>query len=148
MLQNEHFQSLVYRTFLKWVYCQRAFGTKNDVVSTSMRRNHVASTLIRRHCTSCTHWVLTQQNLILLEVLFEHCYMYSGYTVVFDKRQDIRGVARRKPGSTDFNIFSSELNVNGTLSKEASPFSIRVNSSKEKKLLLQRIVFPLRVDPI
>ena len=30
------------------IWCQ------NDVVSTSMRRNHVASTLIRRHfCTKC-----------------------------------------------------------------------------------------------
>ena len=29
---------------------------KNDVVSTSMRRNHVASTFIRRHFTSCARW--------------------------------------------------------------------------------------------
>ena len=34
-------------TFPVGIWCQ------NDVVSTSMRRNHVASTLIRRHFTSC-----------------------------------------------------------------------------------------------
>ena len=32
------------------IWCQ------NDVVSTSMRRNHVASTLIRRHFKSCARW--------------------------------------------------------------------------------------------
>ena len=32
------------------IWCQ------NDVVSTSMRRHHVASTLTRRHFTSCAHW--------------------------------------------------------------------------------------------
>ena len=36
---------------------QWAFGAKNDVVSTSMRRDCVASTLIRRHFTSCALWV-------------------------------------------------------------------------------------------
>ena len=30
---------------------------QNDVVSTSMRRHYVASTLIRRHFTSCARWV-------------------------------------------------------------------------------------------
>ena len=29
---------------------------QNDVVSTSMRRHHVTSTLIRRHFTSCARW--------------------------------------------------------------------------------------------
>ena len=32
------------------IWCQ------NDVVSTSMRRDHVASTLTRRHFTSCARW--------------------------------------------------------------------------------------------
>ena len=32
------------------IWCQ------NDVVSTSMRRHHVASTLIRRHFMSCARW--------------------------------------------------------------------------------------------
>ena len=34
------------------IWCQ------TDVVSTSMRRHHVASTLIRRHFTSCARWAI------------------------------------------------------------------------------------------
>ena len=36
-------------------------GCHNDVVSMSMRRHHAASTLIRRHFTSCARWVLRLQ---------------------------------------------------------------------------------------
>ena len=32
------------------IWCQ------NEVVSTSMRRSHVASTLLRRHFTPCARW--------------------------------------------------------------------------------------------
>ena len=39
------------RAFPVGIWCQ------NDVVSTLMRRNHVASTLIRRHFRSCARWV-------------------------------------------------------------------------------------------
>ena len=59
--------------------------------------------------------------------------MYSGYTVVFDKRQDIRDVARRKPGSTDFNIFSSELNVNGYPFKRSKSLLNKGQPLKGKK---------------
>ena len=31
---------------------------QNDVVLTSVRRNHVASTLIRRHFTLCARWII------------------------------------------------------------------------------------------
>ena len=34
--------------------------SRNDVALTSMRRHHLASTLIRRHFTSCAHWGMCQ----------------------------------------------------------------------------------------
>ena len=38
------FETTRFNSITQW-----AFGAKNDVVSTLMRRSHVASTLIRRH---------------------------------------------------------------------------------------------------
>ena len=40
------------------IWCQ------NDVVSTSMGRDHVASTLIRRQFMSCTRWVVSMENTL------------------------------------------------------------------------------------
>ena len=48
---------------MRWLSCCRVypvdFWCQNDVVSTSMRCNHVASTLLRYHFTSCARWVMS-----------------------------------------------------------------------------------------
>ena len=47
--------------------------------------------------------------------------------------QPTGGIARRRPRSLGFNIFSSELNVNGWIPfKKKQVFSIKVNSLKER----------------
>ena len=57
-------------------------------------------------------------------------------------------VARRRPGSTGFNIFSSELSVNGYPFKRSNSLLDKGQLSIEKNLLLQSKFFPLRVDPV
>ena len=46
------------------IWCQ------NDVISTSTRRYHVASTLIRRHFTSCARW---ENSLLVLSATGHWC---------------------------------------------------------------------------
>ena len=53
----------IYRTIPAGIWCQ------NDVVSTSMRRNHVASTLLRRHFrTKCPLGCLIRDGIVTISL--------------------------------------------------------------------------------
>ena len=95
----------------------------------------------------------THMEHILLVCNYIHHYFSSQKTLsgagkTISLYRYIRGVTRKRLGSTSFNIFSSELNVNGYPFKKSNSFLNKGQLFKEKNLLLQSKFFTLRVDPI
>ena len=66
---------------MEWQTSQWAFGAKNDVISTSMQRDSVASTSVRRNFTSFARWVCRTESDLSLRSL--HRVIFLTYDTEF-----------------------------------------------------------------